>query len=179
MADPIPNAGAARPVRQLMPSLELSARGMGVQQSFVDVIARNIANAETTRLPGGGNAVAGAQGGLISSQDLQGRCLDITRHRAPGGGLQVDIVVPEVLRIGDDQLPVGRADLPGEIVGAQQPEDPAGLGHYGVAITVLALAEFTLELADAFKSLQQTVDGRGIFGPGQVRQQAQAHRGNY
>jgi len=37
-----------------MPSLAVSARGMSVQQSFLEIIARNIANAETTRLPGGG-----------------------------------------------------------------------------------------------------------------------------
>ncbi len=36
-----------------MPSLEISSRGMSVQQSFLDVIARNIANAETTGRPDG------------------------------------------------------------------------------------------------------------------------------
>ena len=40
--------------RRLMPSLETSKRGMSVQQSFLEVIAKNIANAETTRLPEGG-----------------------------------------------------------------------------------------------------------------------------
>lgn len=33
----------------MMPSLQISARGMSVQQTFLDVIARNVANAETTR----------------------------------------------------------------------------------------------------------------------------------
>jgi len=76
MADPVRGAGAARPVRQLMPSLEVSARGMSVQQSFVDVIARNIANAETTRLPDGGPyqrqvAVARSSGGAGPLADVR------------------------------------------------------------------------------------------------------------
>jgi flagellar basal-body rod protein FlgC len=37
-----------------MPSLQISAQGMSVQQTFLETIARNIANAETTSLPGGG-----------------------------------------------------------------------------------------------------------------------------
>lgn len=43
-----------RPVRQLMPGLGTSADGMSVQQRFMEVIARNLANAETTRTPEGG-----------------------------------------------------------------------------------------------------------------------------
>ena len=42
-----------RPVRQLMPSLAISAEGMSVQQKFLEVISANIANAETTRTPEG------------------------------------------------------------------------------------------------------------------------------
>ncbi len=42
-----------RPVRQLMPSLAISAEGMSVQQKFLEVISKNIANAETTRTPEG------------------------------------------------------------------------------------------------------------------------------
>lgn len=53
MAEQIPPPLNGNVVRRLMPSLEISARGMGVQQSFLNVIARNIANAETTRLPDG------------------------------------------------------------------------------------------------------------------------------
>ena len=56
-----------------MPSLEISAKGMGAQQSFLDVIARNIANAETTRQPDGtpyqrqiAVARAGGAGGEIT-----------------------------------------------------------------------------------------------------------------
>jgi len=37
-----------------MPSLAVSAKGMSVQQGFLEIIARNIANAETTQVPGGG-----------------------------------------------------------------------------------------------------------------------------
>ena len=43
-----------RPVRRLFGPLETSARGMGIQQRFLDTIAANIANAQTTRVPGGG-----------------------------------------------------------------------------------------------------------------------------
>lgn len=43
-----------RPVRQLMPGLGTSADGMSVQQRFMEVIARNLANAEVTRTPEGG-----------------------------------------------------------------------------------------------------------------------------
>ncbi len=54
MADPVNPAAGTKAVERLMPSLAVSARGMTVQQSFLEIIARNIANAETTRLPGGG-----------------------------------------------------------------------------------------------------------------------------
>ena len=43
-----------RPVRQLMPGLGTSAEGMSAQQRFMEVIARNLANAEVTRTPEGG-----------------------------------------------------------------------------------------------------------------------------
>ena len=55
MAEPI---GAfpqwPRPVRQLMPGLGTSADGMAVEQKFMEVITRNLANAEVTRTPEGG-----------------------------------------------------------------------------------------------------------------------------
>lgn len=43
-----------RPIRSLLGPLQTSAAGMALQQKFVEVIARNIANAETTRTPEGG-----------------------------------------------------------------------------------------------------------------------------
>lgn len=43
-----------RPVRQFMRSLGTSAQGMSTQQKFLEVIAKNLANAETTRTPEGG-----------------------------------------------------------------------------------------------------------------------------
>ena len=43
-----------RPVRQLMPGLGTAADGMSVQQRFVEVISRNLANAEVTRTAEGG-----------------------------------------------------------------------------------------------------------------------------
>ena len=56
-----------RPVRQFMRSLGASAQGMATQQRFLEVIAKNLANAETTRTPEGGAyqrevAVTGANG---------------------------------------------------------------------------------------------------------------------
>jgi flagellar basal-body rod protein FlgC len=38
-----------RPVRQFMRSLAISSEGMSTQQKFLDIIAENISNAETTR----------------------------------------------------------------------------------------------------------------------------------
>jgi flagellar basal-body rod protein FlgC len=43
-----------RPVRGLLGPLAISASGMARQQQFIEVIARNIANAETTRTAEGG-----------------------------------------------------------------------------------------------------------------------------
>ena len=43
-----------RPMRTFMRSLATSARGMATQQKFLDVIAENISNAETTRTAEGG-----------------------------------------------------------------------------------------------------------------------------
>lgn len=42
-----------RPVRQFMRPLGLSAEGMATQQRFLETIARNVANAETTRTADG------------------------------------------------------------------------------------------------------------------------------
>jgi flagellar basal-body rod protein FlgC len=44
----------SRPIRTLLGPLGISAAGMSRQQAFMDVIARNIANAETTRTAEGG-----------------------------------------------------------------------------------------------------------------------------
>lgn len=43
-----------RPIRQFMRSLGISANGMATQQRFLEVIAGNLANVETTRTPEGG-----------------------------------------------------------------------------------------------------------------------------
>lgn len=50
MASPI----TPRPVRQFMGSLSTSAQGMATQQKFLDIIAENISNAETTKAADGG-----------------------------------------------------------------------------------------------------------------------------
>lgn len=43
-----------RPVRQFMRGLATSAEGMATQQKFLDIIAENLSNAETTRTADGG-----------------------------------------------------------------------------------------------------------------------------
>ena len=43
-----------RPIRTLLSPLATSAAGKSVQQSFIEAISANIANAETTRTPEGG-----------------------------------------------------------------------------------------------------------------------------
>lgn len=54
MPDPMSFPVWPRPVRQFMRSLGIAAEGMATQQKFMEVIASNIANAETTRTPEGG-----------------------------------------------------------------------------------------------------------------------------
>ncbi len=53
MADPTGGAGG-RPIRTLLGPLGISATGMARQQRFIDVITRNIANADVTRTAEGG-----------------------------------------------------------------------------------------------------------------------------
>ena len=54
MADPIGFPSQPRVARQLLGSLGTPAQGMSLQQRFLDVIAQNLANVETTRMPEGG-----------------------------------------------------------------------------------------------------------------------------
>lgn len=54
MAEPNGIPPGSRPIRNLLGPLGISAAGMSRQQQFMDVIARNIANAETTRTAEGG-----------------------------------------------------------------------------------------------------------------------------
>ena len=54
MASPVRFPVFPRPVRRLMGSLQTSAQGMALQQKFIEVISKNVANAETTRTPEGG-----------------------------------------------------------------------------------------------------------------------------
>lgn len=74
MADRIAFPIWPRPLRQMMRPLGVSAAGMSVQQRFLDVIARNISNANTTSTPEGGPyqrevAVAGADGSVQVTKD--------------------------------------------------------------------------------------------------------------
>lgn len=54
MASPVNGGNPAETARALMPTLETSVRGMSLQQRFLEIIARNIANANTTRTAEGG-----------------------------------------------------------------------------------------------------------------------------
>lgn len=54
VANPIQFPILPRPIRQMLRPLGLSATGMSTQQRFLEVIAKNIANANTTRTPEGG-----------------------------------------------------------------------------------------------------------------------------
>lgn len=54
MADPVRFPVFPRVTRELLGSLSTPARGMSMQQRFLDVIAQNLANVETTRTPTGG-----------------------------------------------------------------------------------------------------------------------------
>lgn len=77
MPSPIRFPFFPRPLRGLMGPLDVSARGMAVQQKFIEVISENIANAETTRTPDGGayrRAVASVDeggGGVRTTQDAR------------------------------------------------------------------------------------------------------------
>ncbi|HKB77999.1 MAG TPA: flagellar basal body rod protein FlgC [Myxococcales bacterium] len=73
MPSPISFPQLPRPLRAFLRPLSISAEGMARQQAFLEVIAKNIANAQTTRTPEGGPykrevAVDGAQG-LEAVQD--------------------------------------------------------------------------------------------------------------
>jgi flagellar basal-body rod protein FlgC len=70
MPSPVRFPFTARPLRRLMGPLDVSARGMAQQQKFMDVISRNIANAETTRTPDGSayrREVASADGASVTT----------------------------------------------------------------------------------------------------------------
>lgn len=54
MAEPVGVPPVPRPIRTLLGPLGISASGMARQQQFIEVISRNIANAETTRTADGG-----------------------------------------------------------------------------------------------------------------------------
>ena len=54
MASPITGGNPTEAGRSLLPTLETSVRGMTLQQRFLEIIARNIANANTTRTAEGG-----------------------------------------------------------------------------------------------------------------------------
>ena len=66
-----------RPVRSFMRSLATSAQGMATQQKFLDIIAENISNAETTRT---------AEGGAYKRQ------VAVTRRDPRSGELEVRVV---------------------------------------------------------------------------------------
>ncbi len=85
MSEVMPSGAGPRPhaVRRLMPSLAASAEGMSIQQKFLEVIAANIANAETTRTPEG---VAWRREVAVVRQDPAsgGTGIEIVKDRQPG-----------------------------------------------------------------------------------------------
>ena len=106
MASPISGFSQwPRPVRQLMPGLGTSADGMEVQQRFLEVISRNLANADVTRTPEGGaykreiaelgvDATTG-QAGLVVKQDARpGRMVYDPSH--PDANAQGFVEYPNV-----------------------------------------------------------------------------------
>jgi len=83
MADELNIVGGSDPARRLMPSLEASARGMSLQQRFLEAIARNLANAQTTRTPDGGayqRQIAVAAGDAAGA----GPAAEILQDESPG-----------------------------------------------------------------------------------------------
>lgn len=67
-----------RPIRQLLRPLGISAQGMSSQQRFLEVIASNISNAQTTKTPDGGPyrrqvAIEGAGGTETVTDTRPGR----------------------------------------------------------------------------------------------------------
>ncbi len=84
MASPLRFPAWPRPFRQLLGPLETSARGMALQGRFLEVIARNIANAQTTRTPEGGpyrREVAIADGAGGDGATVAGTVADPTPGR--------------------------------------------------------------------------------------------------
>lgn len=85
--------------------------------------------------------------------------------------------MPQIVRVGDDKLPIRRLDFPAEIHRPQQAELAAGFGQHLAVVAVLALDEFTLHVRDAVQARQQLVRGRFILRPGKPREQAQDKKG--
>jgi flagellar basal-body rod protein FlgC len=82
-----------------MRSLGMSAQGMATQQQFLEVIARNLANAETTRTPEGGPyrreiAVAGQTGTQVVTDPRQGRMVYDPGH--PHANAEGFVLYPNV-----------------------------------------------------------------------------------
>ncbi len=94
-----------RPVRQLMPGLGASADGMAVEQRFLEVISRNLANAEVTRTPEGGaykreiaevgvDPVTGRPGLVVKEDTRPGRMVYDPSH--PDANAQGFVEYPNV-----------------------------------------------------------------------------------
>lgn len=94
-----------RPIRTFMRSLATSAQGMATQQKFLDVIAENIANAETTRTAEGGPyrrqvavATRTGEGGTVGvrlvTDQRPGRIIHDPSH--PDADQDGNVVLPNV-----------------------------------------------------------------------------------
>jgi flagellar basal-body rod protein FlgC len=78
MPSPLSFPFLPRPLRAFLRPLGISAEGMAKQQAFLEVIARNIANAQTTHTPEGGPyqrevAVSGGSGVETVKDTTKGR----------------------------------------------------------------------------------------------------------
>ncbi len=101
-----------RPIRQLLRPLATPAEGMALQQKFLQAIAANIANAETTRTPEGG--AYRRQVVTVTQDPVTGRpAVAIQRDTAPGR-LEYDPGHPDANAQGFVEYP--NVDLSTELV---------------------------------------------------------------
>ncbi len=83
-----------------MDTLAISASGMTAERLRMDVVANNLANANTTRTPGGGpfrrQQVTFAPAGTSFAQTLAGLSGEEDGQDAVTGGVQVSGIVPDL-----------------------------------------------------------------------------------
>ncbi|MEO8199702.1 MAG: flagellar basal body rod protein FlgC [Gemmatimonadota bacterium] len=100
-----------RPVRQLMGPLGTAARGMSVQQRFLEIISENIANAETTRTAEGG--AYRREVGVVGTDASGQLTTSIVQDKSPGR-LEYDPGHPDANANGFVEYP--NLDISSELV---------------------------------------------------------------